>query len=200
VNAVNTANDTSVKAQELQRTLYLAAKANANRRFHALYDKMYRIDMLWEAWKRVKANRGSAGVDGMTIRHIVQEYGEERFVGETLAQLRSGSYRPMPVRRKDIPKAGGKTRPLGIPVIRDRRVQLAEKIVLEPIFESDFKECSFGFQPKRSAKGAMEWIHRGDPHTTAPIRGVKVRCVSHRLSLPCGYDSLSWIKCGSHAS
>jgi len=160
VNAVNAANNTKVKAQELQRTLYLAAKANANRRFHALYDKMYRIDILWEAWKRVKANRGSAGVDGMTIRHIVQEYGEERFVRETQEQLLSGSYRPMPVRRKDIPKADGKTRPLGIPVIRDRLVQMAAKMVLEPIFESDFKECSFGFRPKRSAKGAMERIHR----------------------------------------
>ncbi|WP_258109549.1 reverse transcriptase domain-containing protein, partial [Alicyclobacillus sp. SP_1] len=158
MNAVKSANYTKVKARELQRTLYLAAKANAKRRFHALYDKIYRSDILWEAWKRVKANRGSAGVDGITIQSIVQEYGEIQFVRETQDQLRNGTYRPLPVRRKDIPKADGKTRPLGIPVIRDRLVQMAAKMVLEPVFEADFRDCSFGFRPKRSAKGAMQKI------------------------------------------
>jgi len=161
VNAVTSANDTKVKVRELQRTLYLAAKAKRNRRFHALYDKIYREDVMWEAWRRVKANRGSAGVDGITIRHIVEKYGEGKFVEETQEQLRKGKYRPMPVRRKDIPKGDGKsTRPLGIPVIRDRLVQMAAKIVLESIFEADFKDCSFGFRPKRSAKQAIERIRQ----------------------------------------
>ncbi|ATY84460.1 group II intron reverse transcriptase/maturase [Kyrpidia spormannii] len=160
MNAENTANYTKDKVRELQRTLYLAAKANPKRRFHALYDKVYRIDVLWEAWRRVKANRGSAGVDGVTIRHIVQGYGEIRFVREIQELLMKGKYRPMPVRRKEIPKADGKTRPLGIPTIRDRVAQMAAKIVLEPIFEADFKDCSFGFRPKRSAKGAIDRIHR----------------------------------------
>lgn len=159
MNAVNAANDTKVKVRELQRTLYFAAKANAKRRFHALYDKLYRTDVLWEAWRRVKGNRGSAGIDGVTIRHIVQEYGEERFVREVQEQLVGGTYRPSPVRRKEIPKGDGKTRPLGIPTIRDRLVQMATKLVIEPIFETDFKDCSFGFRPKRSAKGAIERIH-----------------------------------------
>ncbi|MDQ0191646.1 group II intron reverse transcriptase/maturase [Alicyclobacillus cycloheptanicus] len=160
MNAVNTANYTKVKARELQRTLYLAAKANAKRRFHSLYDKVYRSDVLWEAWRRVKANRGSAGVDGVTIRHIVEEYGEEQFVRETQDLLKKGTYRPLPVRRKNIPKADGKERPLGIPVIQDRLVQMASKMVLEPIFEADFKDCSFGFRPKRSAKDAIQRIQR----------------------------------------
>jgi RNA-directed DNA polymerase len=118
VNAVKSANYTKVKVQELQRTLYLAAKANAKHRFHALYDKVCRTDVMWEAWKRVKANRGSAGVDGVTIQHIVREYGEEQFVRDTQQQLLENAYRPKPVRRKDIPKGDGKTRPLGIPVSR----------------------------------------------------------------------------------
>lgn len=160
MNAVKSANYTKVKVRELQRTLYLAAKGNAKRKFHALYDKVFRTDVMWEAWKRVKANRGSAGIDGITIQHIVQEYGEEQFVRETQQQLLENTYRPQPVRRKDIPKGDGKTRPLGIPVIRDRLVQMATKIVLEAIFEADFKDCSFGFRPKRSAKQAIERIHK----------------------------------------
>ena len=165
MNAVKSANDTKVKVRELQRTLYLAAKEKRSRRFHALYDKIYREDVMWEAWRRVKANRGSAGVDGITIRHIVEMYGEGRFVQETREQLVSGKYRPMPVRRKDIPKGDGKsTRPLGIPVIRDRLVQMAAKIVLESIFEADFKDCSFGFRPKRSAKQAIERIRQTATH------------------------------------
>jgi len=160
VNAVKSANYTKAKVRELQRTLYLAAKANAKRRFHALYDKVYRSDVMWEAWKRVKANRGSAGIDGVTIQHIVQEYGEVQFVRDTQRQLIENTYRPKPVRRKDIPKGDGKTRPLGIPVIQDRLVQMATKIVLEAIFEADFKDCSFGFRPKRSAKQAIQRIHK----------------------------------------
>lgn len=160
MNAVKPANYTKVKVRELQRTLYLAAKANAKRKFHALYDKVYRSDVMWEAWKRVKANRGSAGIDGVTIQHIVQEYGEAQFVQDTQRQLIENTYRPKPVRRRDIPKGDGKTRPLGIPVIQDRLVQMATKIVLESVFEADFKDCSFGFRPKRSAKQAIQRIHK----------------------------------------
>ncbi|WP_391557199.1 reverse transcriptase domain-containing protein [Robertmurraya sp.] len=115
---------------------------------------------MWEAWKRVKANRGSAGIDDITIQHIVQEYGEEQFVRDTQQQLLENAYRPKPVERKDIPKGDGKTRPLGIHVIWDKLVQMATKIVLEVIFEADFKDCSFGFRPKRSAKQAIERIHK----------------------------------------
>lgn len=160
MNAVKPANYTKVKVRELQRTLYLAAKANTNRRFHALYDKVYRSDVMWEAWKQVKANRGSAGIDGVTIQHIVREYGEMNFLRDTQRQLMENTYRPKPVRRKDIPKGDGRTRPLGIPVIRDRLVQMATKIVLESVFEADFKDCSFGFRPKRSAKQAIERIDK----------------------------------------
>lgn len=99
-------------------------------------------------------------MDGVTIHHIVQEYGEEQFVRDTQQQLLENTYHPKPVRRKDVPKGDGKTRPLGIPVIRDRLVQMASKIVLESLFEADFKDCSFGFRPKRSAKQAIERIHK----------------------------------------
>lgn len=160
MNAVKPANYAKVKAQELQDKLYLAAKENPKRRFHALYDKIYREDILWEAWRRVKGNKGSGGIDGITIDHIVKEYGEERFVEEIREQLISGNYHPLPARRKEIPKPDGKLRPLGIPAIRDRVAQMVTKLVIEPIFEADFKECSYGFRPKRDAKGAIRHIRR----------------------------------------
>ncbi|MBD2872995.1 reverse transcriptase domain-containing protein, partial [Paenibacillus arenilitoris] len=148
------------KVQQLQRALYLGAKESPSRRFHALYDKVYRKDVLEEAWRRVRANGGSPGVDKLTIDHIVTVYGEARFVEETAEQVRSGEYRPAPVRRKDIPKGDGKTRPLGIPTVRDRLVQMATKMMIEPIFEADFLDCSYGFRPKRSAHGATERIRQ----------------------------------------
>ncbi|GAB2697359.1 group II intron reverse transcriptase/maturase [Paenibacillus thermoaerophilus] len=148
------------KLDNSKNALYLAAKGNPRRRFHALYDKVHRGDILWEAWKRVKANGGSGGVDGVTIEYIVKEYGEERFVSEIQDALRNGKYHPQPARRKEIPKQDGKMRPLGIPVIRDRVVQMATKMVLEPIFEADFKDCSYGFRPKRSAHDAIRHIRR----------------------------------------
>ncbi|CAH8249380.1 group II intron reverse transcriptase/maturase [Paenibacillus melissococcoides] len=154
------ANYAKVKAQQLQNVLYLAAKENPRRRFHALYDKVHRGDILWEAWKRVKAKGGSGGVDGITIDHIVKEFGEERFVDEIQGKLRNGKYHPQPARRKEIPKPDGKMRPLGIPVIRDRVVQMATKMVIEPIFEADFKDCSYGFRPKRSQHDAIRHIRR----------------------------------------
>ena len=145
--------------QRLQRRLYVAAKQNPERCFHALYDRIYRIDVLWEAWRQVKANKGAAGVDAMTIAAVV-EHGEERFLSEIRDALREGEYRPASVLRRYIPKADGRKRPLGIPTIRDRVVQTAAKIMLEPIFEAGFRECSYGFRPKRSATGALEQLRK----------------------------------------
>lgn len=158
MNAGTPANYTKAKVRQLQIALYLAAKANTKRRFHALYDKIYRIDVLTIAWKRIKANGGSAGIDQITIDYIVKEYGEDRLVQEAQQLLRDGKYRPQPVRRQDIPKGDGKMRPLGIPTVKDRLIQMAVKIVIEPVFEADFKDCSYGFRPKRDAKQALRQI------------------------------------------
>lgn len=153
---LTTPND---KARKLQRALYLAAKKQPKRRFHALYDKVYRMDILREAWRRVKANRGAAGIDGATLQAI-EEQGVEGFLQGIQADLQAGRYRSQPVRRVYIPKPDGRKRPLGIPTVRDRVVQMAAKIVIEPIFEADFKECSYGFRPQRSAHQAIQAIKR----------------------------------------
>ena len=163
------------KVRELQRKLYIAAKRNQERRFHALYDRIWRSDVLLEAWKRVRSNRGAAGIDGITLGMIEQQ-GVEQFVTELQDILRAGRYRPQPVRRRYIPKPDGRQRPLGIPTVRDRVVQMAAKIVLEPIFEADFQPCSFGFRPRRSATQALETIRltggRGHYHVVdADIQG-----------------------------
>lgn len=158
MNAGIPANYTKVKVRQLQRTLYLASKANPKRRFHALYDKLYREDIMRMAWIQVKANGGSAGVDGETIGYIIREYGENRLIEECRKALRNKTYRTSPVRRQEIPKGDGKMRPLGIPTVRDRVVQMAAKLVVEPIFEADFHDCSFGFRPKRSQHDALRRI------------------------------------------
>jgi retron-type reverse transcriptase len=133
VKAINPQN----KVRELQRKLFTAAKCSRGRRFHALYDRIWRGDVLLEAWKRVRANGGAAGVDGETIASI-EAAGVTSFLDSIQQQLREGSYRPRPVRRQLIPKPDGRQRPLGIPTVRDRVVQQAAKLVLEPIFEADF--------------------------------------------------------------
>lgn len=145
--------------QQLQEKLGHAAKENKKRRFHALYDKVYRMDILLEAWRRVKANKGSAGIDGETLSDI-EKQGEQLFLYECHRKLKEGNYHPQPVRRHYIPKKDGKQRPLGIPTVRDRVIQMATKLVMEPIFETDFQESSFGFRPKRSAKQALDRIRK----------------------------------------
>jgi RNA-directed DNA polymerase len=148
--------------QRLQRKLWAAAKQSSERRFHALYDRIYRGDVLMEAWRRVRANKGAAGVDRVTLAEV-EAYGVQRLLDEIAADLRAGSYRPAPARRVDIPKPDGGKRPLGIPTVRDRVVQAATKIVVEPIFEADFSDSSFGFRPRRSATQACETIRKAFP-------------------------------------
>jgi RNA-directed DNA polymerase len=141
----------------LQHALYRAAKADPGRRFHALHDKISRSDVLWRAWVAVRSNNGAPGIDKITLA-AVEEYGVTRLLGELAAELEEGRYRPVPARRVYIPKPGvrDEKRPLSIPSVRDRIVQAAVKIVLEPVFEADFLPCSFGFRPRRSAHDALQ--------------------------------------------
>jgi RNA-directed DNA polymerase len=147
------------RVRALQRVLYRCAKQDRDRRFHALYDKVARSDVLWKAWGEVRANRGAAGVDGVTIDDIVRS-GVGDFLDELAVKLRAGSYRPRPLRRVHIPKPGrpGQLRPLGIPCVADRVVMAAAKAVLEPIFEADFLPTSYGFRPRLSAHHALETV------------------------------------------
>src|SRR3954447_19944461 len=145
------------QVRDLQRTLYRAAKADPGRRFHALYDKVYRRDLLERAWASVRANRGAAGIDRQTIADV-ERYGVDRLLDELSADLKDGSFRPLAARRVFIAKPGRphEQRPLSIPTVRDRVAQAALKTVIEPIFEADMLECSFGFRPRRSAHDALQ--------------------------------------------
>jgi len=147
------------KSRELQRKLYLAAKRDRNRRFHALYDRIFRPDILRQAWEEVRRNGGGAGKDGVTIEDVERE-GVEQFLGQIEQDLKAGTYRPSPVLRVYIPKADGRQRPLGIPTVRDRVVQQACKMVIEPIFEANFCDNSYGFRPKRSAQQAVTEVKK----------------------------------------
>jgi RNA-directed DNA polymerase len=155
--------------RELQRTLYRAAKADGDRRFHSLRDKLYRPDVLERAWELVKRNKGSYGVDRQSIADI-EAGGVEAFLAGIATELREGTYRVSPARRVHIPKPGkpGRTRPLSIPTVKDRVVQQACRLVIEPIFEAQFLPNSFGFRPRRSAKDASlaiwRWLNFGCVH------------------------------------
>jgi RNA-directed DNA polymerase len=142
------------RSRQLQRRLYLAAKRSRNRRFHALYDRIFRPDILWRAWQEVRANGGMGGIDGVTIEEV-ERHGVEQFLEQIREDLRARTYRPQPVLRGHIPKPDGGQRPLGIPTVRDRVVQQACKLVIEPIFEANFQDTSYGFRPKRSAHQAV---------------------------------------------
>ena len=147
------------KARKLQRTLYRAAKQQPQRRYTLLYDKICREDILQEAWKRVKRNRGAAGIDKITIKQV-EEQGVELILNEIRTELETERYRAKAVKRVRIPKPGqpGKTRPLGIPTVKDRIIQMAVKIVIEPLYEADFRPCSYGFRPKKTPRQALSEI------------------------------------------
>jgi len=180
--------------RRLQGRLRDVAKRQPGRRFHALYDRIYRRDVLYEAWNAVRRNQGSAGVDAQTIAEI-EQHGVEVFLEELAGVLRRNEYRPQAVLRRYIPKADGKQRPLGIPTVRDRVVQAATKLVLEPIFEVEFRDCSYGFRPGRSQTDALEMLrkeaNRGGNHVLdADIRdffgsldqGLLISRVARRVS------------------
>lgn len=147
------------RVRALQRVLYRSAKQEPDRRFHALFDKVVRSDILERAWAEVCANQGASGVDGVSIADV-ETLGVGRFLTDLAAELRAGTYRSQRLRRVEIPKRGqpGRVRLLGIPTVRDRVVMTAAKIVLEPIFEADFRSTSYGFRPRRSAHQALEAV------------------------------------------
>jgi len=149
---------TPIKIRTFQRKLYLKAKAEPDFRFYLLYDKIYRTDILYHAYRLAKANGGSAGVDGMTFKHVELE-GVDEWLSGIREELRTKAYRPQPVLRVMIPKPGGGWRPLGIPTIRDRVIQTAAKLVLEPIFEADLEPNAYCYRPKRSALDAIRMVH-----------------------------------------
>ena len=159
MHAGNGQHHQNEKSRQLQRRLYLAAKKCRNRRFHALYDRIFRPDVLWRAWEEVKANGGSAGVDGVSLEEVERQ-GEALFLEAIAQDLKAGRYKPQPVLRVYIPKPDGRKRPLGIPTVRDRIVQQACRIVIEPIFEANFQDHSYGFRPKRSAAQAVRAVDK----------------------------------------
>lgn len=147
------------KIRMLQRKLYRKAKDEPEYRFYLLYDKIYRDDMLAHAYKLARGNGGSPGVDGQDFAQIESE-GLQEWLNGIRKELQARQYKPQPVRRVLIPKPGGGERPLGIPTIRDRVVQTAAKLVLEPIFEADLEACAYGYRPKRSAQDAIRQVHK----------------------------------------
>lgn len=149
---------TPPKLRKLQRKLYKKAKDEPEFRFYALYDKIYREDILYHGWKLVRANGGAPGVDGVKLEEI-EERGATLWLEELREELQAGEYKASPVRRVWIPKPGGGQRPLGIPTVKDRVVQMAMKLVIEPIFEQDFEDNAYGYRPKRSALDAVKEVH-----------------------------------------
>ena len=150
---------TPASVQKLQTALHAKAKESPDFRFHALYDKVYRRDVLAYAYERCKANGGAAGVDNQTFESI-EQYGAERWLDELAQELKSRTYRPLPVRRVYIPKPDGKQRPLGVPAIRDRAAEMAAVLVLEPIFEADLQPEQHAYRRDRSALDAVRRVHK----------------------------------------
>ena len=186
---------TPEKIRKLQRALYVKAKQEPTRRFHVLYDKVWREDILAYAYACCRANGGAPGVDGETFADI-EEYGVERWLTGVREEVRTERYTPQAVKRVMIPKPGGTgQRPLGVPTIRDRVVQTAATLVLEPIFEADFDEAAYGYRPKRSALDAVRTVHQAikEGHTeivdadvskyfdTIPHSAL-ITCVARRVS------------------
>ena len=166
---------------DLQRKLYHKAKREPKFRFYLLADKAWREDILQHAYRLVRANGGAPGIDGETFQFIETGEGEAKFVAKLQQELREKSYRAQPVRRVYIPKADGKQRPLGIPTIRDRVAQMAVKLVIEPIFEAGFEDCSFGFRPKKDAHQAVGAVRQAAQASNAARRSdltVTGQCLS----------------------
>ena len=150
---------TPISVQKLQTALHAKAKESPKLRFHALYDKVYRKDVLAYAYDSCQANGGAAGVDSQTLENI-EEYGREWWLEELAQELKSRTYQPQPVRRVYIPKPDGRQRPLGIPTIRDRVVQTAAVLVLEPIFEADLQPEQYAYRADGSALDAVQHVHK----------------------------------------
>ena len=150
--------ETPIKIREFQRKLYTKAKQEPSYRFYLLYDKIHREDILAHAYELAKANGGAPGVDGQNFWGI-EAKGRENWLAELKQELKQGTYQPQPVRRVMIPKPNGGERPLGIPTIRDRVVQTAAKLILEPVFEADLEPNAYGYRPKRGAQGAVKKVH-----------------------------------------
>ena len=158
---LETSKSSKETVSALQRKLYLKAKHEPTFRFYSLYDKIYRSDVLQRAYILVRQNKGSPGLDGESFESIESVIGKTAYLEELQKALKDKTYRAMPVKRVEIPKPNGGTRPLGIPCVKDRIVQMAVKIVIEPIFEADFSPHSYGFRPKRSAHQAMDAVTVG---------------------------------------
>jgi RNA-directed DNA polymerase len=180
----HTARNGVDKVRNLQRALYRKSKQEKEARFYSLYDKVWRTDVLWEAWRQVKANHGAPGIDGKTIEEMVEPGQEEALIQKLQAALQTHHYQFAPVRVVEIPKPKGGTRPLGIATVEDRVVQTAMKLVLEPIFEADFHDCSYGYRPKRDARQATLAI-REDLYTHA-WGVVEIDFKSYFTSIPHG--------------
>ncbi len=148
---------TRESVRHLQQELARKSKSEPGYRFYSLYDKVYRLDVLWEAWQKVRANKGSSGIDKITVAEI-EAAGAVEYIKSIHEELKTKRYRPQPLRRVWIPKANGKQRPLGIPTVKDRIVQQAARMVMEPIFEVNFSECSYGFRPGRSCHQAVKEV------------------------------------------
>ena len=195
---------TPEKIRDLQRKLYLKAKREPKFRFYLLQDKVWREDILEHAYRLVRANGGAPGIDGVSFQSIETGEGEAKFVSKLQQELKEKTYRTQAVRRVNIPKADGRKRPLGIPTIRDRVAQMAVKIVIEPIFEADFEDCSYGFRPKKDAHQAVgairEALSKGHPYVLDAdlqqyfdtiVHGKLMKLIAGRIS---DRHVLNWIK------